>query len=246
MIFKNTGKRPGIAVRGKDAQAFSKSEKASKAMKEKKQHELKQRPEHPLAAAFSDTIEGSRDALLDQATADIELARAELEQRLSKSDEHYRQLDEDTVHLTQALAVPFQTQELEWTSHDGKQSGSTTLSIRMKRLQKTIEAQERELALQQAEWSAVQTEIFDMLKGMMSPGDFEQWLSGNGDIGTVGHGTVEKAELEVMAEKEWLMAEIGKLEKDSMKKMKESEKKLQLKEREMQQSFMAMLADDDY
>lgn len=171
-----------------------------------------------------DTIEGSRETLLEQANVDINLARLELEQRLSKSDGHYTQLHADAALANRALAMPFGQQELEWTSHDGKQSGSTTLGVRMKRLERMIENEEKELNLQQADWSAVQMEIFNLVSEIVGPAGLDQWLAGNHETSTLVKGATERAEREIAVEKNKFMADIEKLEKDSMKKMKESEK----------------------
>lgn len=94
----------------------------------------------------------------------------------------------------------------------------------MKRLEKTIEAEEKELNLQQADWSAVQMEILTLVSEMVGLAGLDQWLAGNLDTNTFVNGAFKKAELEVAAEKEKFVAEIEKLEKDSLKKMKDSEK----------------------
>lgn len=133
-------------------------------------------------------------------------------------------MHKDSVLFNQTLALPFKNEELKWTSLDGKQSGSTTLGVRMKRLEKTIEAEEKELNLQQADWSAVQMEILTLVSEMVGLAGLDQWLAGNLDTNTFVNGAFKKAELEVAAEKEKFVAEIEKLEKDSLKKMKDSEK----------------------
>ena len=171
-----------------------------------------------------DTLEGSRKSIQDQADADIDLALTEHELRLGKSDEHYSQLHEDAVQFNEALALPFRNQELEWTSTDGKQSGTTVLSVRMKKFEKTIEAEEKELNLQHEDWVTIQQHLLELASEMVGPAALDRWMAGDLDASTFMDGAAEKVELEIAAEKKKFVAQIEKLEKESMKKMKDSEK----------------------
>lgn len=94
----------------------------------------------------------------------------------------------------------------------------------MKKLEKTVEAEEKELNLQHADLLVVQQELFNLVGDVMGPAGIDQWIAGNLNSTTLMGGFNEKVELEIAAEKKKIVTEIEKLEKDSMKKMKESDK----------------------
>ena len=171
-----------------------------------------------------DTIENSRNFIENEANAKLDLACLELQNRLTKLDGHYEGLQQDVALQIETFTLPFKNQELEWTSHDGKQSGTTVLSARMKKFEKTIEAAERELDVYQTDWLAVTQEILDLASERIGTACLDQWLAGNLDDDSLLRCLHKEMEVELANEKNNLLAQIGELEKESMMKMEESEK----------------------
>lgn len=72
------------------------------------------------------------------------------------------QHDNKEQALTDSMAklhLPFKNEQIEFRSEDGKQSGVVNLNHRMKKVQKTIDAEAAELDRQFQEWLAIESEI---------------------------------------------------------------------------------------
>ena len=57
------------------------------------------------------------------------------------------------------MTAPFKDEKLDWTSADGKHTGTVTLGNRMRKLQKTVDAEEIELNRQWEEWVESEAEL---------------------------------------------------------------------------------------
>lgn len=115
-------------------------------------------------------------------------------------------------------------QELEWTSTDGKQSGKTLLGVRMKKFQKTIEAEEREFERQFDEWTHVQDEFRHLASLIVGPDGLDNLLAGNFDPDTFVDAERREMMEEIEAEKKYFTEQIEKAGKEAMEAMTESEK----------------------
>ncbi|MCJ1454982.1 hypothetical protein MMC28_005335 [Mycoblastus sanguinarius] len=230
----------------KTAQKKYATEKSTKAAKSTKKRKAKQLPEHPLAAAFSDSIQQSREHIQNKASDEVDAAFFGVSQRLEESNDHFHHLEQDAIEVTEALQYPLQDQTLEWISKDGKQSGETVLGRRMKTFQKTVEAEEEALQRQLDEWVKVQDEIRRVALEVVGPEGLERMMAGNLD--TTTFTSVEQREMteEIEVEKKRFKEQIEQAGKVSMKAMKDNEKQLKLKQREVEESFMAMLRDEEY
>lgn len=72
------------------------------------------------------------------------------------------QYDQEEQALTDSMAnlhLPFKNEQIEFRSEDGKQSGVVNLNHRMKKVQKTVNAEAVELERQWEEWLANEAEI---------------------------------------------------------------------------------------
>ena len=122
------------------------------------------------------------------------------------------------------IMTPLNEQELEWTSTDGKQSGKTMLGARMKKFQKTIEAEEKEIERQLNEWTIVQAELHQVAAEIVGPDGFDSLLTGNFDPTSFINAEQREMMAEIEAEQKSFMEQIEKAGKESMEAMTESEK----------------------
>ena len=98
----------------------------------------------------------SREHIKGKANADIDAASLGFEQRLTIANQDIREKEQDLRKDTQALTQPLKDEELEWISKDGNRTGTTTLGLRMNRLQQTVDSQEQALARQLDDWNKCQ------------------------------------------------------------------------------------------
>ena len=140
------------------------------------------------------------------------------------SHDFFNQREQDELKFNDTIANPLNEQELEWTSTDGKQSGKTTLGVRMKKFQKTIEAEEKEFERYFDEWTSVQAEFRHLASLIVGPDGLDDLLAGNFDPETVVD--VERIEMmeEIKAEQEAFMEQIEKVGLGALEAMTESEK----------------------
>lgn len=126
--------------------------------------------------------------------------------------------------VNDAIANPLQDQELEWTSTDGKQSGKTMLGVRMKKFQKTIEAEEKELDRHFDEWKRVQAEFRHIASLIVGPDGLDNLLAGNFDPNNFVDAEQRQMMEEIEAEQKVFMEQIEKAGMEAMQAMTESEK----------------------
>ena len=122
------------------------------------------------------------------------------------------------------IANPLDEQELEWISTDGKQSGKTTLGVRMKKFEKTIEAEEKEFERHFDEWTSVQAELRHLASLIVGPDGLESLLAGNFDPESVVDAERIEMVEEIKAEQEAFMEQIEKIGLAVLEAMTESEK----------------------
>ena len=82
-----------------------------------------------------------------------------LSQCLTEANEYYDKKDNELANIAEEFTAPFKEEELDWTSTDNKKTGTIVLSHRTKKLQKIVDAEERELVRQWGEWLEVEAEI---------------------------------------------------------------------------------------
>ncbi|KAK0514629.1 hypothetical protein JMJ35_003246 [Cladonia borealis] len=220
-------------------------EKASKTAKDRKQRKINQ-PEHSLAAAFSDSVEVSREHIQHMANADIDAASLGFKQRLTETDQHFREKEQDLLEDKQAMIQPFQDDELEWISADGNRTGTTILGSRMKRFHKTVEANAQELARQLDDWNKCQAQLRDMVLEIFGPEGLKQMEEGVFEVGNALSEEFKEFKEEIDAEKKRFATMIKEARNASVKQMKESEEKLYLRQKKIEEDFLAMLADEEY
>lgn len=226
--------------------AIEKPTKTSKGSKEyKPKHIAKHIPEHPLAAEFAGSIENSRETIEEKAIAVLDSTYLALSQRLVDSHDFFNQRTQDVIKVNDLIANPLKEQELEWTSTDGKQSGKTVLGVRMKKFQKTVEAEEKEFERQFDEWTRVQAEFRHIASLIVGPDGLDNLLAGNFDPNSFVDAEQREMMEEIEAEQKLFMEQIEQAGKEAMEAMTESEKKLDLKQKKGVESFLAILRDDE-
>lgn len=147
-----------------------------------------------------------------------------ISKRLVESYEFFQQREQDQIKLSDAFANPLEEQELEWTSTDGKQSGKTTLGVRMRKCQKTIEAEEKEFEHQYDEWTSVQAEFRQMASLIIGPDGLDNLLAGTFDPNCYVDAERREMMEEIEAQQKEFMDQIEKASEEAMEAMTESEK----------------------
>ena len=140
------------------------------------------------------------------------------------SHDLFNQREQDKLKFSDTIANPLNEQELEWTSMDGKQFGKTTLGVRMKKFQKTIEAEEKEFERHFDEWTTVQAEFRHLASLIVGPDGLDNLLAGNFDPENVVDAERIEMMEEIRAEKEAFMEQIEKIGLGALEAMTESEK----------------------
>ena len=182
------------------------------------------------------------------------------------SHEFFNQKEQDELKFHDMFANPLNEQELEWASTDGKQSGKTTLGVRMKKFEKTIEGEEKEFERHFDEWTSVQAELRHLASLIVGPDGLENLLAGNFDPESVVDAERIEMMEEIKAEQEAFMEQIEKIGLGALEAMAESEKasgswltlwffhmlttppfnqQLDLKQKKDAESFLAILRDED-
>lgn len=140
------------------------------------------------------------------------------------SHEFFNQREQDAIKFNEAIASPLNEQELEWTSTDGKQSGKTMLGVRMKKFQKTIEAEEKEFERHFDEWTSVQAEFRHLASLIVGPDGLDSLLAGNFDPQSFIDAEQREMMEEIKAEQKAFLEQIEKAGMEAMEAMTESEK----------------------
>lgn len=223
---------------------LGKSTMASKGSKgQKSKHRATRTTAHPLAADFAGkthsiqsshssskvevatgSIENSREAIEEKALALLDVTYSNLSKRLVDSYESFDQREQDLIKVTDTIGNPLNEQELEWTSTDGKQSGKTMLGVRMKKFQRTIEAEERELEQQFDQWTSVQAEIRNFASLILGPDGLDNLLAGKFDPDSFINIEWEKMKQEIETQQKAFMEQIERAGQEAMEAMTESEK----------------------
>ena len=156
--------------------------------------------------------------------ANIEATQKLLGMRIDESNDRFSQLEQDAIKFNEALAHPFKDTELEWTCADNSRTGKTLLGIRMKKFQKTIDFEEKELAGHFDEWNTVQDELTEFLVELVGPDRLKGFEAGDAYAKDFVSEEQRKMREELEAEKKKYLDEIEEASKIGMKQMKESEK----------------------
>lgn len=173
---------------------------------------------------MTDSIKQSRETIEERAIAALNATYHALSQRLVDSHDFFRQREQDAIKVRDAIAMPLKEQELEWTSTDGKQSGKTVLGVRMKKFQKTIEAEEKEFERHFDEWTSVQAEFRQLASLIVGPDGLDDVLAGNFDPKSFVDAEQREMMAEIKAEQKAFMEQIEKAGVEAMEAMTESEK----------------------
>jgi len=138
---------------------------------------------------------------------------------LTETNEQYDKKEQEVVNLAGQITAPFKTEELGWTSTDGKQSGTVVLSNRMKKLQKTVDVEEKELIRQWDEWVDSEAELDQLAAEVAAPA-----VAGN--VHTYLALSADEREMmdEIKAEVDRFQKMMKEAAEASLKAMKESEK----------------------
>lgn len=136
----------------------------------------------------------------------------------------FSQREQDAIEFNDAIVKPLYDQELEWTSTDGKQSGKTVLGVRMKKFQKTIEAEEKEYERHFDEWTKVQAEFRHLASLIVGPDGLDDLLAGKFDPESFLDAEQREMREEIEAQQREFMEQIEKVGKEAMEAMTESEK----------------------
>ena len=78
---------------------------------------------------------------------------------MKETDEGYTRKEQQVINNAKELLAPFKDEQLEWISSDGKQTGTVSLHKCVKKLQKTLDAEQEELIRQWDEWVTVEAEL---------------------------------------------------------------------------------------
>ena len=140
------------------------------------------------------------------------------------SHDFFNQREQDELMFNDTIAKSLNEQELEWTSTDGKQSGKTMLGVRMKKFQKTIEAEEKELERHFDEWTNVEAEFRHLASLIVGPDGLDNLLAGNFDPKCFVDAEQREMMEEIKAEQEAFMEQVEKAGLGALEAMMESEK----------------------
>lgn len=130
---------------------------------------------------------------------------------MKETDEDYTRKEQRVISTATKLLAPFKDERLEWISSDGKQTGTVSLSKCVKKLQKTLVAEQEEVIRQWDEWLMAEAELDQI----------------NAEVTMTASGfPVMDAELEaeVEAEKERFRQLMDEAAKAAEKAMKQAEK----------------------
>ena len=211
-----------------------------------------------------DSVDQSREHIQHKANADIDAASLGFEERLTASDQHFREKEQDLLEINRAMTQPFEDDELEWISADGNRTGTTILGSRMKRFNKTVETNAQELARQLDDWNKCQAELRDMVLQYLGPEGLKQMEEGVFEVGNALSDEFKEFKEEIDAEKKRFANMIKESRNASIKQIKASEEvsdsidyalshtdhiliqKLYLRQKKIEEDFLAMLADEEY
>ena len=145
-------------------------------------------------------------------------------ERLVDSYDYFNQREQDAIKVSDTFANLLGEQELGWTSTDGKQSGKTMLGVRMKKFQKTIEAEEKEFQQQYEEWTSVQAEFRHFASLIVGPDGLDNLLAGKFDPDSFVDAEKREMLAEIDAEQKAFLQQLEKFGQEAMEAMTESEK----------------------
>ena len=140
------------------------------------------------------------------------------------SHDFFSKREQDELKFTDTIANPLDEQELEWTSTDGKQSGKTMLGVRMKKFQKTIEAEEKEFERHYDEWTKVEAEFRHLASLMVGPDGLDNLLAGTFDPKCFLDAEQRQMMEEIKAEQASFMKQLEEVGLGAVEAMVESEK----------------------
>lgn len=196
-IFRHV--KPRRSEEGKTSHGYSKRKRVKKAPKNvsKHKHKHKQELEHPLAIACTgyfpqassqrllflvDTIPlanvvKSRNHLQEQAEDSITSTYRDLTQRITSSNRHFTNSLQSIKSTTDGLQRSLGKDELRFVSNDGKSTSTQLLGERMKRFQKAIATEEKEIEVLKKQWMDVQQKILDLASEVLPPGGIKCFLT---------------------------------------------------------------------
>lgn len=135
------------------------------------------------------------------------------------------QYDNEEQALTESMAklhLPFKNEQIEFRSEDGNQSGVVGLNHRMKKVQKTIDAEAAELQRQFQEWLAIESEIASFDTDFMIPDTSDKMnVSVSEEIWLAWEKRLEE---EVEASRAYILEKMEQTAEKSIKDMTECEK----------------------
>lgn len=143
-----------------------------------------------------------------------------LSQRLVGINDQYAKEEQALAESSRILHTPFKNEEIEFRSEDGKQTGVIVLSHRMKKVQKTVDAEEKELTRQYEEWLEFEAEI-DSLVAEDTVAPDQTGIIDAGDILLASQAEMME---EIEAEKANFRKLMEQASKASIQEMKDGEK----------------------
>ena len=133
-------------------------------------------PDHPLAAAFNglvlcstrdpranyvvEVLDNSENTINEQYTAVIRSTDQELQQRLRKSSQAFAVNLEAKARFNEVFYLPLADEGIDYSRRDGSQARHTTLGAQMKRFEKKVAAEEKELESLMKQWDQCQEELW--------------------------------------------------------------------------------------
>lgn len=172
---------------------------------------------------ITDCIAQSRQHIQDETDADLYTTSVCLLQRLADTSSDLCQLGEQAVQAHEAITRPLGSQVLDWSLNDGTRSGNAILGQRLKKFEKIIAAEEKEIEQQLGAWSEADAQIRQLAYDLVGQDGFGRVMAGQST-----HSTEERQQKElhkeVEVEKARLNMQIEKESKSSTKFMRESEK----------------------
>lgn len=169
-------------------------------------------------------IKKSRNHLQEKAESAIELTCQDLIQRVTSSSTYFAKTLETMKSVNEKFHKPPSTDKLHFISNDGSSADTQILGDRMKRFQKIIDSEERELETLKKKWMEVRQEIIDFATEVLPFGGL-QGLFNTPDGGITDSTSPEQenvAEELEKSKKQW-EDEVATANKRSINKMKSSE-----------------------
>ena len=175
-------------------------------------------------SSLTANIKKSRHHLQEQAENIINSTYQDLIQRITSSNSHFVQTLQTIKSTNDEIQKSLREDKLHFISNDGKSAGIQVLGDRMKRFQKVIATEEKELEVLRKQWADVQQKSLVLASEVLFEGGIEGLSTARAGDNAGCISSEQKAIVEELEnrKKRW-KDETAKLSKRSIAKLKSGE-----------------------